>query len=363
MKPWALLWFLLLLLRRAWSVDVEASCAPRTGDLVAWGKSLSPSEAVSLLFASPLCAKALLEADVLALKAVRALEAEARLALRSADLREQELLALIAKAEEKRELQRVTPAVEWAQSMTQLFLRVKWAHKIDAPATLDVAKAEISCAKGQLSVVGVSSTKRFELSLAVAVANCTWEAGAVGRVTITATKNERAWWPRLTEKKKGQAIHLWFDKQEDYKEEEEDLEAAVGPIDETTKKNNTKKIIQKNATSSWFFDEKGDWAHFIADVRGVVENIFDGWTGNATDFVRRQGDRAMKRLKRNTTKHLARLKRQAAHRKSAIDDDSNANISKLTLLKNKAAAALDVVENIIANNNEDNKKTILTEEL
>jgi len=52
----------------------------------------------------------------------------------------------------------ITPAVQWAQSPDALFLNVKFSHKLDAPATLDVVVDSVECLATSITL-RVSRTK------------------------------------------------------------------------------------------------------------------------------------------------------------------------------------------------------------
>eukprot|EP00968_Pinguiococcus_pyrenoidosus_P018681 scaffold1954_cov268-Pinguiococcus_pyrenoidosus.AAC.118 len=66
---------------------------------------------------------------------VHDLEAEYNLASRTL---KKQLGSLKTAIEGAKTTQVVNPAFEWAQSPNEVFLNVKFAHKLDAPATLDV---------------------------------------------------------------------------------------------------------------------------------------------------------------------------------------------------------------------------------
>ena len=320
------------------SVSAE-ECAGRE-----WS-GLTPSEARELLYDEPRCALRLFKDGLLSKATAGSLATEARLALRHADQREASLLAF---RKVDATLQRVTPAVEWAQSSTELYLRVKFAHKLDAPATLDVGPPKVECDKTKLQVTAESPKKRLDLTLQLVkpVDRCTFETGAVGRITVTASKTDTDMWPRLTNDKV-QALHYWFDKQEQLgepipseketsssgnkKKKTSEPAAAAAAENKTTtkKKNKAPPSLLWRTAFGWLDPETTDLGLYLADMTAAVVNVFDGWTGSTDDFVRRQGDRAIARARRNTSRALNRLKLAAADRTRRITADLNANISRL----------------------------------
>lgn len=119
----------------------------------------------------------------------------------------------------------VAPAYQWAQSADDLFVSVKFAHKIDAPATL-VSKLDLVEFKNSSVALRASkNSKQFALDLvllrAIEPDNCTWSSASVGRATLTLRKAKlQDWWPRLLlTRAKPPNQHVWWDKQDMFTEE------------------------------------------------------------------------------------------------------------------------------------------------
>jgi len=109
----------------------------------------------------------------------------------------------------------VIAAFEWAQSVTTLYLNVKFSHKMDAPVTLGCeASAPVFSARAgtparndtgldyvEFSAACKAKRKRFVLRLplshAVLPEASTWLAASVGRATLTLRKAEDGPWARL----------------------------------------------------------------------------------------------------------------------------------------------------------------------
>lgn len=97
----------------------------------------------------------------------------------------------------------ISPAYEWAQSVEHVFLQVKWAHKLDAPATLGCKPDEPTFEPTSLTFRAACAEKRkaFSLSLAlfgnVTVEDCSWANASVGRASVTLRKSEDGPWARL----------------------------------------------------------------------------------------------------------------------------------------------------------------------
>ncbi len=58
----------------------------------------------------------------------------------------------------------ISPAFEWAESPDTIYLNVKFSHKLDAPATLDITP-NVTLLPNQIKVEGWNSKKRFKLEL------------------------------------------------------------------------------------------------------------------------------------------------------------------------------------------------------
>jgi hypothetical protein len=97
----------------------------------------------------------------------------------------------------------IAPAYEWAQSVEHIFLQVKWAHKLDAPATLGCRPDEPAFEPAALTFRATCAEKRkaFSLTLAlfgnVTVEGCSWANASVGRASVTLRKSEDGPWARL----------------------------------------------------------------------------------------------------------------------------------------------------------------------
>lgn len=124
----------------------------------------------------------------------------------------------------------ISPAFQWAQSPTEIFLNVKFAHKLDAPATLNVEAETVNITDTHLVLKATDGRKIFNLNVEflrkVIPAESSWSMASVGRMTITLKKQTGPDnWPRLTKgKKKPNNIHFWWELHEKHAKELEALE-------------------------------------------------------------------------------------------------------------------------------------------
>lgn len=59
----------------------------------------------------------------------------------------------------------IAPAFQWAQSPTEIFISVKFAHKLDAPATLNVEAETVNITADNLTLKATDGRKMFNLNV------------------------------------------------------------------------------------------------------------------------------------------------------------------------------------------------------
>jgi hypothetical protein len=67
--------------------------------------------------------------------------------------------------ESGRPMNTISPAFQWAQSPTDVFLNVKFAHKLDAPATLNVEAQNVTLEHNSLALRASDGRKLFLLEI------------------------------------------------------------------------------------------------------------------------------------------------------------------------------------------------------
>ena len=58
----------------------------------------------------------------------------------------------------------VTPAFQWAQGSNEIFLNIKFSHKLDAPATLNVQPTNVNLTTQELRLEASDGRKNFNFS-------------------------------------------------------------------------------------------------------------------------------------------------------------------------------------------------------
>ena len=130
---------------------------------------------------------------------------------------------------QKRTYKNIFPASQWAQSLDNIFIEIKFAHRHDSPGCLEVEDKKIDLKEDSLSFSGTCSLGddhiRIEYNVNFAkkinVALSTNELGAVGRYRFTLKKAERGFWEKLL--KDGEEMHsnmrIWYEMKEKYQDE------------------------------------------------------------------------------------------------------------------------------------------------
>lgn len=120
----------------------------------------------------------------------------------------------------------IPPAFEWAQSPDSVFLNVKFAHKLDTPATLGCKATNVTIAPQSFTFVAECKSKRkvFELRFdplkELDGEASSWTMASVGRAVFTLKKAKNATWARLLKAKAKPAnMHVWWSMKEKYADE------------------------------------------------------------------------------------------------------------------------------------------------
>mmetsp|Transcript_2051 Transcript_2051/g.5483 ORF Transcript_2051/g.5483 Transcript_2051/m.5483 type:complete len:641 (-) Transcript_2051:112-2034(-) len=118
----------------------------------------------------------------------------------------------------------VSPAFQWAQNDTCIFLTIKYTVRWNAPGALEVTDPAVNMSDNTFSFTGLgkhSNNKyRYALSLSlfdlIIAPQSGWSAASVGKLSVTLRKKWPRKWPRLLANKKTKIgnMHVWMEKQE-----------------------------------------------------------------------------------------------------------------------------------------------------
>ena len=148
---------------------------------------------------------------------------------------------------------------KWAQSSTEIMLSVKFSHKIDAPATLNVIAKNVSLTSDRLVLLASNGAKNFNLDItfmdAVVPAESSWSMASVGRMTFTIKKlKPPSRWSSLTkDNKKLPQMHVWWEIQEKFSSE-------LNTLDELPVKSKTveAEVVEPLETDGKLSTDNGD---------------------------------------------------------------------------------------------------------
>ena len=130
---------------------------------------------------------------------------------------------------QKIEYKNINPASQWAQSLDNIYIELKFAHRHDSPGCLEVEDKKIDIKEDSLSFSGTCSLGddyiRIEYSIRfhkkINVAASSHESGAVGRYRFTLKKAERGYWDKLlaTGEEPYSNMRIWYEMKEKYQDE------------------------------------------------------------------------------------------------------------------------------------------------
>jgi hypothetical protein len=150
----------------------------------------------------------------------------------------------------------VAPAFQWAQSANEVLLNVKFSHKIDAPATLNVEPNNITILENRLILRASDGRKNFNLDLellrSINPVESRYEMASGGRMTFSLKKNETSQWSRLlkSKDKKISNMHFWWEMQEKYSDELEELSRKTARKKKLEASNEPSKISESEQERS-----------------------------------------------------------------------------------------------------------------
>lgn len=120
--------------------------------------------------------------------------------------------------------QQVSPAFQWAQNDTCIFLTIKYTVRWNAPGALEVTEPAVNMSYNMFNFTGLgkhSNNKyRYVLSLSlfdmILDSASSWSAASVGKLSVTLRKRWPRKWPRLLANKKTKIsnMHVWMEMQE-----------------------------------------------------------------------------------------------------------------------------------------------------
>ena len=151
---------------------------------------------------------------------------------------------------EKKEYQTVSPAFKWAQSLEDVFLEIKFAHRHDSPGCLEIKDMNVDIKNDSVKFEGycvlgdvpIKIDFKIDTFKALNVSECTHGASSVGRYQITLKKEEKSFWKKLLKDETPipPNMRIWFEMKEKYQEELKEFEEK-----EEKENDNIDKLLEK----------------------------------------------------------------------------------------------------------------------
>jgi len=241
----------------------------------------------------------------------------------------------------------ISPALQWAQSPHKVFLNVKFSHKIDAPATLDVSVDSVDLQGSSLSLQASKDRKLFVLELPslwgpIDPELSSWSLASVGRAVFTLHKVPKdgsdgggSKWPSLlargSPKPKSQ-MHAWWDRQAEFQKaldalpDEDDDDDDDDGADKAEKKSKSKK--QRGEKKKAKKEKKAKKSSQESADSSAPPSLEDGEGGAPlTGFVAE----AVKAIEAEKKEALAALEKTASEKKAQIESETALKKKELAL--------------------------------
>lgn len=147
---------------------------------------------------------------------------------------------LIQVVDFKPKIHRVNPAYQWAQSPDELFIEVKFSHKLNSTGCLEIYNEDVTFLEDRFKFVAFctkSSSTRVKLQLdldlhgKIVPENCSYTNSTAGKMAFTLAKAEREAWPQPIKGKMPKNTIEWQEMKDQYQAEMDSL--GEGRVDFT----------------------------------------------------------------------------------------------------------------------------------
>ena len=164
---------------------------------------------------------------------------------------------------EKKQYQIVSPAFKWAQSLDDIFIEIKFAHRHDSPGCLEIKDMNVDIKNDSVKFEGycvlgdvpIKIDFKIDTFKALNVSECTHGASSVGRYQITLKKGEKSFWKKLLKEDSPipPNMRIWFEMKEKYQDklskfendDKDDILQAMVDVAENDQKKREKKRKKK----------------------------------------------------------------------------------------------------------------------
>jgi hypothetical protein len=232
---------------------------------------------------------------------------------------------------------KLAPSYKWAQTPDEIHVFVKFAHKIDAPAALNVKEEAFTLTNSSLVFEASNPQKRFTLTLLDLLKEIDSEGssvtfGSVGTCTIVlAKKQKRRRWARLTKSRiVPRNAHIWFEMREKYEEEMKQVEKEAVERQKAKKEAKESQEVKTEGKETGVEKEAGGGAAKTAEqpaaptsTEAAPEKVAEegaGTAGAATEVEKVESEKPSEKQSEKQ-RHDKRVK--------AVDDAAKVAIKKL----------------------------------
>ena len=135
---------------------------------------------------------------------------------------------------EKKEYQTISPAFKWAQSLDDIFIEIKYAHRHDSPGCLEIKDMKVKIKNDSVSFEGycvlgdvpIKIDFNIETYKGINETECSHGSGSVGRYQITLKKSEKSFWKKLLKDEfpTPPNMRIWFEMKEKYEKDLKEFE-------------------------------------------------------------------------------------------------------------------------------------------
>ena len=151
---------------------------------------------------------------------------------------------------EVKEYQTISPAFKWAQSLEDVFIEIKYAHRHDSPGCLEIKDMNIDIKNDSVSFEGfcvlgdvpIKIDFKIDTYKGLNISECSHGEGSVGRYQITLKKNEKSFWKKLLKDDSPipPNMRVWFEMKEKYEKELKEYEEK----EEKENEDNIDKLLE-----------------------------------------------------------------------------------------------------------------------
>lgn len=218
---------------------------------------------------------------------------------------------------------------KWAQSPTEIILSVKFSHKIDAPATLNVVAKNVSLTSERLLLLASDGKKNFHLDIeflgGVVPDQSTWSMASVGRMSFNIKKadNPTKWTGLIKGNRKLPQMHSWWEMQDKFEAELDELEKGIIP-----KLDSKKEPIKKVETVAGMLGNLEDTLESVDTGPQMDDSSIKDTEAGLPTTEKGQGSVTSEEVKRKVEdrkiedqhrKKLSALTNEARNRKRDVD--------------------------------------------